>query len=396
MRRLRALAVALAVVWPLPLAAQDTGVALIAGGVPYVEYIGPGTLFNTFSAWFSCARGFIQSPSGTPATSCNVRSEVFVGTGTIATNVLTISAVTSGTLQVGEHITDTSGAIGSSHTIAAILTGTGGIGTYQLNSSVGTVASGTITGHDQCDLELASTGASNGYVTTTENCLYTFDNGLSYTSYCNLGAAACFVTEMYDQTGNTQNIVQATYADQPPLILNCLDSLPCVQLTSPYSLAASSNFTPATGLVSYVAVAERTSGSSTTAPMPMMKETGGNNQFAIYGAASAGANKWGLVSATHTPTAAASDGAWHAGNAVSTASGSTSLINIDGTTTGSLLVASTTTAGAVGMGGGNTSTVVYVMEAGFLDNYTLTGPNITTLCENEQGAYVNTNFPAQC
>ncbi len=73
--------------------------------------------------------------SGTPT--------VFVGTGSVAAGVLTITAVSSGTLAIGNGVTGTGVPNGTK--VMSILTGSGGIGTYQLNEAV-TVASTTITG----------------------------------------------------------------------------------------------------------------------------------------------------------------------------------------------------------------------------------------------------------
>lgn len=60
-------------------------------------------------------------------------------TASVATNVLTVSAVASGTLYIGEVVTAT--GIPSGTTITAVGTGTGGTGTYTLSS---TQASGTV------------------------------------------------------------------------------------------------------------------------------------------------------------------------------------------------------------------------------------------------------------
>ena len=73
----------------------------------------------------------------------NSTTETFTGTGSIATNVLTISAVTSGTLAVGSRIFGT--GVEYNTYITALGTGTGGTGTYTLNTTQ-TVSSTTIYG----------------------------------------------------------------------------------------------------------------------------------------------------------------------------------------------------------------------------------------------------------
>ncbi|WP_347558567.1 hypothetical protein [Robbsia sp. KACC 23696] len=66
-----------------------------------------------------------------------------VVTGSISGNTLTVTAVTSGVLAVGQTITGTGIAAGT--TISALGTGTGGVGTYTLSGTAQTVASETIT-----------------------------------------------------------------------------------------------------------------------------------------------------------------------------------------------------------------------------------------------------------
>lgn len=70
----------------------------------------------------------------------------FSGTATTATNVLTVTAVTFGTLYVGTVITGTSIALGTR--ITAFGTGTGGVGTYTLSSTPGTLGSRTVLGQN--------------------------------------------------------------------------------------------------------------------------------------------------------------------------------------------------------------------------------------------------------
>ena len=68
--------------------------------------------------------------------------DIAVVTGSISTTTLTVSAVTSGTLRVGQYITGTGVTAGT--TITALGTGTGGTGTYTVSASQ-TASSTTIT-----------------------------------------------------------------------------------------------------------------------------------------------------------------------------------------------------------------------------------------------------------
>ena len=56
-------------------------------------------------------------------------------TGSIAGNTLTVSAVASGTLSVGQIVSDLTGALLANTTITALGTGNGGIGTYTVNNN---------------------------------------------------------------------------------------------------------------------------------------------------------------------------------------------------------------------------------------------------------------------
>ena len=65
-------------------------------------------------------------------------------TGSISGSVLTVSAVTNGTLAVNQQINGTGITVGACN-ISSLGTGTGGTGTYNLNCSPGTIASETMT-----------------------------------------------------------------------------------------------------------------------------------------------------------------------------------------------------------------------------------------------------------
>src|SRR5207247_105232 len=75
------------------------------------------------------------------ATSTGIERGVEVVTGSISGTTLTVTAVTSGTLYVGEHIYGT--GISAGQRITALGTGTGGVGTYTV-SSAQTIASETV------------------------------------------------------------------------------------------------------------------------------------------------------------------------------------------------------------------------------------------------------------
>jgi hypothetical protein len=91
-------------------------------------------VYNTFTS----ATNFERGKSGWERSTSDA-----VVTGSVATTVLTVTAVTSGTLAIGQIITGTNVIAGTR--ITALGTGTGGTGTYTVSQSQ-TVASTTITG----------------------------------------------------------------------------------------------------------------------------------------------------------------------------------------------------------------------------------------------------------
>lgn len=85
----------------------------------------------------------------------------FTGTASFATNVMTVTAVTTGTLKVGQQVV--SAGIPENTYIASLGTGTGGTGTYNLTTSPGTITAQAVTTSDYIEtnfsaLSVASAG----------------------------------------------------------------------------------------------------------------------------------------------------------------------------------------------------------------------------------------------
>lgn len=99
--------------------------------------LSPGTV-----GW-SAMTGWAASTSTAPGTLRRQRAVAAVFTASTATNVLTVTAVSSGTLFIGMII---SSASNSQLFISALGTGTGGTGTYTLSTSPGTIGSQTWNG----------------------------------------------------------------------------------------------------------------------------------------------------------------------------------------------------------------------------------------------------------
>lgn len=99
--------------------------------------------------------------------------------------------------------------------------------------------------------------ATNGGVGNSANCSGAFGTG-SLSSFCN--ATTCTATKLYDQTGNANDVSQATVAAQPTVTLNCLGSLPCLTFASASSQTLThASFTAVVQPFSLSAVADHTS-----------------------------------------------------------------------------------------------------------------------------------------
>lgn len=127
-----------------------TQATLFSGGDFWVKNNGSTPALFGQSAYANLGTGAVSfGAAGAPATASGSTSTVaaatFSATGSISGNVLTVSAVGSGTLYPGATISGTNVASGSQ--IASQLSGTtGGVGTYALNIGEQAVASTAISG----------------------------------------------------------------------------------------------------------------------------------------------------------------------------------------------------------------------------------------------------------
>ena len=112
----------------------------------------PGTSLG-FGTWTAFGAGRVLVGNGVTDTVTAGSTINAVVTGSISTTVLTVTAVTSGTLAVGSYITGTGIAVGTY--IIAFGTGTGGVGTYTLNQST-SVGSILISGQPVGNLAIGS------------------------------------------------------------------------------------------------------------------------------------------------------------------------------------------------------------------------------------------------
>lgn len=195
-----------------------------------------------------------------------------------------------------------------------------------------------------------------------------------------------FVPEIYDQTGNGWNVVQATAGDQPPLQAGNIGSFWGIAwpANSAVILIAGSNITPATGVASFGVVVNR----SASGGGGFVRENGSGSNNRLTG--NSGANQWATGGSTNI-IATATDAVWHVG--VSAVNTTGTFLQIDGVnTTGS--AAGTTTAGAPEVGAGVAA--FQWTESYFVDNVATSQSEATLECENEQAYFGASNFGATC
>ena len=196
--------------------------------------------------------------------------------------------------------------------------------------------------------------------------VYTVSQGFSISAEAMTAFIPTAISKCYDQSGNLLNQVQGTAANQPQLVFNAIGALPALSgSTSLVVLTASTNTTPATGVVFFSAVGNRSVGTGAFVPI---RENGNSNR--ILGGA---ANLWALAGGGGGNfSGAATDGAFHAANG--TVNGASSVLNIDGIETAGTITGNTTAGSSRIMGVVAASTTILMTEAGFWDNL---APNAT-------------------
>jgi hypothetical protein len=190
---------------------------------------------------------------------------------------------------------------------------------------------------------------------------------------------ALFATEVFDQTSNGHHWLQATTADQPQFLFDCLNStVACLaSTTSAQFMQTSANFTPTSGNATLSMEYGRLSGTGTSSAIAFENSTGGN-RF------QSGTANHVLLAGNSNFSVTASDGVMHAINAL--LEGASSELNVDGTDTSGSATGNTTAGKMGGFGNGSSTTTLYG-EIGFWDNNT--SASRTGLCHNQYLFYAN-------
>lgn len=225
---------------------------------------------------------------------------------------------------------------------------------------------------EKCDFQVAT----NGGVGVAVNCTGA-DNGVSLATFMNATTASA--TEIYDQTGNGHHWIQNTPANQPQIILNCINTtLPCFQTTSNVQIMpTTANITPATGVVTFVAVAERVTGTGTS-PIVSENATANLNFTTTTG-------QWNLTSASGGVNQTASNGAFHAG--IGVIDTTNSLVNIDGVDGTIGTMTGSTSSGTSRINRGTNATTINFVEGGFADNVAVNSGTRAALHSNMAAYY---------
>jgi hypothetical protein len=136
-------------------------------------------------------------------------------TGSVTDNVLNVTGVTSGTLAVGNYLTGVI-AMPAGTRIAALLTGSGGVGTYLLNvpdGSTFSIASTTITayGVNIVDQLTGTAGGAGTYTTSTSGALGSRAMTARHTSRIRTVIAGTYNFQWSGQFSNLDNATQDAF-----------------------------------------------------------------------------------------------------------------------------------------------------------------------------------------
>jgi hypothetical protein len=204
-------------------------------------------------------------------------------------------------------------------------------------------------------------------------------------NFCGASSGSCSVAQLYDQTvGNNCNsascdLVQATAAQQPQLIFNCLGSLPCMQgvgASSNASLlrtAASNNFTSAGNQTLYV-LGNRTTADGQSSQIIR----GGTNDITL----TATSTTWEIAGASGNVTGTVTTNAWH--TVIGVINGASSVFRVDTTETTGSVTGSTVAHSALLLSMPANASTWDVTEGGFWDNVTWSSTQRGNVCHNVQ------------
>lgn len=190
-------------------------------------------------------------------------------------------------------------------------------------------------------------------------------------TFCN--ATSCFVDTLYDQTGGGRDVVQATAANQPAFVFNCIGALPCFEENaSAQLLQSAANYTAGSTIsLSVVANEAGPTGSSYIISV--------SSYWLIFTQASVVNQEWGW-----TPFGAgeaATNGSWYSAQGIGP---STFFLNSTKYTDGGVPAYSPTAAKIQIARWVVNTTDVKMTEAGFWDGTSFTDPQALNVTSNQR------------
>jgi len=225
---------------------------------------------------------------------------------------------------------------------------------------------------ETCDLLAATTGGEG----LTANCSGA-DNGKPLATF--LTATTGTWTKAYNQVANGTLDLPAS-ATQPTIVLNCLGSLTCVQVSANgVNFASTTNITPSNGQGTMLGYSNRVSGTGVSADVEDNAAGGLSELRRTTGTG----NSCTLAGSSGTFNATCSDNAWHALLSGTGSGTNNSLISVDGTETPGT-VTGNTSAGHVEVAIGANSTTFKWIEAGVIDGSVVNSTVRAALIANMQ------------
>jgi hypothetical protein len=193
---------------------------------------------------------------------------------------------------------------------------------------VADVGTGAIT----CDLKVGTNGFAD---LTSSSCA---GGTLTVPAFCTTHTS-CVVSKAYDQSGNGNDIIQATLARMPALVISGLNSLPVMNCNAAISFLQTAGTLTFSQPVTLSAAIIRSTGTAAAGFI-------GTDNTAVY-IGNGGAGNVAISVAVGTGvTKTAADAAWHGIQGLLNGNGTSSAINVDGSD-------GTGAAGTVGWSGNN-------------------------------------------
>lgn len=332
-----------------PAAAQITLTGVGPGVKPGTVYAGPGDIVSGATAWYGL-RAYTKAFATGSNPAINIRRAS--DNSTTDVNILNTGRVdiASATTFGGVDVTGT-GAIAGGSTLT--LTG----------AHIGDTVSGT--------------GVLRGTIIvsgTSPTWQVNYSQSVSSTTMT--ARWGLYVTEFYDQTGNGNHLLQATTANQPQLLMNCIGTLPCIAFANANSqfmdVTIGTQSQPQT--VSFVG--ERAIGLQEGGII------GGDQADASMETADSTPNQWDIYAGTGALYFTAMDATYHGANV--TFNDGSSVANVDGIETSGISTGTNPIGGLMAIGShfGTRFADIWMGEVG-LWPVAFSAGNRTNVCHNQ-------------